>query len=120
MIEITMDLTTSLTILSGLATVLGFFWTIFHNRKKPDDDIDECAEAAKDNENEMNKVRERIDDLEKSMRDQTVEIEKLSELSSISKEESARLRQDFLDNLDRIEARLEKMIDLILRFKRDE
>ena len=122
MIDISMDITTSITILSGLATVLGFFWTIIHNKRKKDEAAEEdpCSETTQEHEEELKKLKTQFEDLQQMVRDHSTELEKLSELSAISKDENARLRQDFLDNLDRIENRLEKMIDLILRIKRDD
>jgi len=123
--EFTMDITTSVTILTGMATVLGFFWSIIHGRqkKKDDDDAaddDSCNVTAHEQEEDISKLSDKVEELDKIVSNYGVELEKLSELAAIAKDENARIRQDFLDNLDRIENRLEKMIDLILRLKHDE
>jgi predicted histidine transporter YuiF (NhaC family) len=115
-----MDLTTSVTILSGLATFLGFVWSIFHSYQKKKDESDSEDDECQDKEESIEKLGHRVEELEKTVGTYAVELEKLTELAAIAKEENARIRQDFLDNLDRIENRLEKMIDLILRLKQDD
>ena len=43
-----MDLTTSVTILSGLATFLGFVWSIFHSYQKKKDESDSEDDECQD------------------------------------------------------------------------
>jgi len=111
MIDLTMNLTAAGTILTTVTAVLGFFWGLFHNKKKKSND---------DSETEEETLKSKIEKIEKQLSEHDLELQKLSDMASVSKEENSRLKQDFLDNLDRIENRLEKMIELILRIKRDD
>jgi predicted nucleic acid-binding Zn-ribbon protein len=122
--DISMDLSTSLALLTTVATVLGFYWQISVRNKRRADDEEKCEDATKiamhELEEDDKKLKEHMNELDKKIDEYSVELEKLHELTIMFKEENMRLRQEFLDNLDRIEQRLEKMIDLILRIKRDE
>ena len=52
----TMDLTTSVTILSGLATFLGFVWSIFHSYQKKKDESDSEDDECQDKEESIEKL----------------------------------------------------------------
>ena len=122
----TMDITTAATVLASLASVLGFFWTIIHNHQNKKDDTNDssedspCVAVITHEQEDIDKLGQKLEDLEKVIGGYGVELEKLTALAAIASDENVRIRQDFLDNLDRIENRLEKMIDLILRLKHDE
>jgi chromosome segregation ATPase len=111
MIDIQMDITTSLTILTGIATVLGFFWNIFGRKRK---DSEEKTKEEKAIEEKEKKLENRLMSLEDTDSDQEVEIKKLSDECEMLREENSRLKKDLLDNLDRLEARLESMLELII------
>jgi predicted RNase H-like nuclease (RuvC/YqgF family) len=111
MVDIQMDIVTSLTVLTGLTAVLGFFWKLFEKRKK---DTDEKTKEEKFLEDKEKKLECKLSKLEETDKNQEVEIKKLSDECEMLREENTRLKKDFLDNLDRLEVRLEKMLELII------
>lgn len=106
-----MDIVTSVTVLTGLTAVLGFFWKLFEKKKK---DHDEKSKEEKLLEDKDKSLENRLDGLEETDNNQEVEIKKLSDECEMLREENSRLKKDFLDNLDRLEVRLEKMLELII------
>lgn len=109
--DIHIDWATSSAIIGSLATVLTFVYGVWKKpgKKEEYDDIDEDTnihksinESIKELEMDKEKTSFRLDTLEKNS------------ASSVTKEELDTLKDDFLEQLSRIEKRLEKMLDIII------
>lgn len=109
--NITIDWPTSAAIIGSVVTVAGFLYGVF---KKPKEEQEEVRPFIDKNQAEIchSQLQNNIDNLSNSSK---AKIEMLSQSIKMLQDDMDRLKKGSLDDLDRIEARLEKMIDLVIR-----
>lgn len=110
------DWPTSAAIIGCVATVAGFLYGIL---KKPKEDGDDAHQFLTKKQAEIIhiKLQNNIDNLSESNKSK---IDMLSQSLKMLQDDMDRLKRGSLDDLARIEARLEKMIDLVIRLGTEE
>lgn len=110
-------------LISGLIALLSFLYAMLHKKKKDKHEHEEEPDVEEENERKIKLVRSELDDLQKKCSDLNKLVEELDDRYRDLKKEVASLEDELHDlekgsskDVRRLEEKMDRIIDMILKF----